>query len=161
MDQIKAITFIEQKKDFLFPNDEYDERYIENLLMAAPEGSELFFDGIPFRDPSKVKLISIFVGSIGIDRFYLGDIGKGILKYFTFGGLGIWWIKDIISAKDRCRAYNCQKLIDALGDPSVIEKMQNADNKIKTAIDAGKKFKPVIDSAVKGAKEVGKGFHVN
>jgi TM2 domain-containing membrane protein YozV len=41
-------------------------------------------------------LLSIFVGTLGIDRFYLGHIGLGILKLITFGGCGIWWLIDLI-----------------------------------------------------------------
>ncbi|MGX1749395.1 TM2 domain-containing protein [Glutamicibacter protophormiae] len=41
-------------------------------------------------------LLSWFLGGLGIDRFYLGKIGTGILKLITFGGFGIWALVDII-----------------------------------------------------------------
>ncbi|CAM3250008.1 membrane protein [Williamsia sp. D3] len=41
-------------------------------------------------------LISVFVGGLGIDRFYLGYTGLGIAKLLTCGGLGIWTLIDIV-----------------------------------------------------------------
>ena len=41
-------------------------------------------------------LLSIFLGSIGVDRCYLGYIGLGIVKLITCGGFGIWSLIDII-----------------------------------------------------------------
>lgn len=41
-------------------------------------------------------LLSVFVGQLGIDRFYLGYIPTGILKLVTLGGLGFWWLIDLI-----------------------------------------------------------------
>lgn len=41
-------------------------------------------------------LLSILVGGLGIDRFYLGYVGLGILKLITLGGCGVWTIIDVI-----------------------------------------------------------------
>lgn len=43
-----------------------------------------------------VLLFAFFLGGLGVHRFYSGKIGTGILMIFTFGGLGIWYIIDLI-----------------------------------------------------------------
>lgn len=159
MEQLKVVEFLEQNKAFLFPNKEYTDMDVENALMTAPDSFEMTMRSIPFRKPSTVQIISVFPGSLGVDRFYLGEIAKGVLKYFTFGGFGIWWIIDIISAKNRCRAYNCKKLLKVVNDPSVISQMQNVDNKINKTVEKAQKYAPVAREVFKGVKDVGKTFY--
>lgn len=42
------------------------------------------------------SLLSLFLGGLGIGRFYLGNIGLGVGKLLTFGGFGLWAFIDFI-----------------------------------------------------------------
>ncbi len=55
-------------------------------------------------------ILSILLGSLGVDRFYLGYTGLGVVKLLTLGGCGIWSIIDIIMIATG-------KLPDAQGRP--------------------------------------------
>lgn len=39
-------------------------------------------------------VLSICVGYLGLDRFYEGQTGLGVLKLITLGAFGAWWIAD-------------------------------------------------------------------
>lgn len=41
-------------------------------------------------------LLCIFLGGIGVHRFYAGKIGTGILQLINLGGCGIWTLVDLI-----------------------------------------------------------------
>ena len=45
---------------------------------------------------STALILSITLGGFGADRFYLGHWQEGIGKLFSFGGLGIWTLIDVI-----------------------------------------------------------------
>ena len=45
---------------------------------------------------STAVLLALFLGGLGIDRFYLGYTGLGVAKLLTFGGCGVWSLIDFI-----------------------------------------------------------------
>jgi TM2 domain-containing membrane protein YozV len=48
------------------------------------------------KDLSVAVGLSVTLGWLGVDRFYLGYSVLGVLKLLTFGGFLVWWIIDIV-----------------------------------------------------------------
>ena len=49
------------------------------------------------KDKTTAIILSVLLGGLGVDRFYLGYTGMGVLKLLTGGCFGVLWILDIIN----------------------------------------------------------------
>ena len=63
-------------------------------------------------------ILSIIVGSWGIDRIYIGDVGLGIIKLLTCGGCGIWWLIDLFLIMDATKRKNLLQITEIYGAPA-------------------------------------------
>lgn len=84
---------------------------IRQQLLALPESRVGQVHGIQFKSPTTAIIISVLVGQLGIDRFYIGETGLGIAKLLTCGGVGIWTLVDWFLIMGRARQRNYEKLV--------------------------------------------------
>ena len=96
-----------------FPTEQV--QYIRQRLEALPEQQLSMLYSISFQDPTMMLIISLLGGTLGIDRFLLGQIGLGVGKLLTCGGCGIWSIVDLFLIMDATRQSNAQKLFAVIG----------------------------------------------
>lgn len=50
--------------------------------------------GADYKNPTTMLILSLLFGTLGIDRFMLGQTGLGVIKLLTAGGCGIWTLID-------------------------------------------------------------------
>lgn len=84
---------------------------VRNTLLSVGDNKSGVLAFYRFKDPIVSIILSIFLGYLGIDRFYIGDVGLGILKLITFGGFGIWTLIDWFLIMDSTREKNLKSLL--------------------------------------------------
>ena len=67
-----------------------------------------------FKDPTLSLVLSVLVGGLGVDRFYIGDIGAGVGKLLTGGGLGVWWLVDLFIIQKKTKKNNSEDLDETM-----------------------------------------------
>jgi len=82
----------------------------------TPEQKMLFSSQLAAstKDRSTALILSVLLGTMGVDRFYAGDIGLGLLKLFTVGVCGIMWLVDLFMIRGRVDELNRRKAQDIL-----------------------------------------------
>ena len=75
------------------------------------ESKKSLMYSLQFKDPVTTLILSLLVGGLGIDRFYIGDTGLGIAKLLT---CGIWTIVDYFLIMKRTKEKNFEKLMSLI-----------------------------------------------
>ncbi|MBR3444087.1 MAG: TM2 domain-containing protein [Bacteroidaceae bacterium] len=89
--------------------------FLREKLAATDDSKWPLISTLQPKNPTTMLIISIIVGSLGIDRFMLGETGLGILKLVTGGGCGIWSIVDWFLIQNKTKEFNYNKLVAYLG----------------------------------------------
>ena len=87
---------------------------LQMLLKKLNEDQLLLLGALKFKDPKIALILSILLGPLGVDRFYIGDTWLGVFKLLTFGMSGLWVIADWFLIAKKTRSKNMQKLLQTL-----------------------------------------------
>ena len=82
---------------------------IKQKLEKLTDDDYLTIQSLELKDPTILLIISVFLGTLGIDRFMIGDTGMGILKLLTSGLCGILWLIDIFTISKKVKQLNFAK----------------------------------------------------
>jgi TM2 domain-containing membrane protein YozV len=103
---------------FVMTNGKYFESHqvmqIRERLLQVDDSKWGMIQTLQFKDPTVSLIVSLLGGSLGIDRFLIGDTGLGVGKLLTCGGLGIWTIIDWFLIMGATREKNIAKIQQVL-----------------------------------------------
>ena len=111
LDQQKIVIYIMTNQKY-FPEEKIV--YLKDKLRTMDDEKFSLISTIQMKDPTTLLLVSIFLGTLGIDRFMLGDIGMGVLKLLTLGCCGILTIVDWFTISKKARERNFNKVMSLL-----------------------------------------------
>ena len=119
MEQKQADQLIMMNSSKLAP--EYIETIRERLVDLDHTQAAILFSNL--KDPTTALIISVLLGTLGIDRFYIGDIGMGVAKLLVGIIVGpvscgtlfwVWWLVDLFLISNATRKKNSENLLQTL-----------------------------------------------
>ena len=123
LQQHVLVTSATMDKDFLMTNfllenqrkfNTIDLMTIKQQLENMSDKELVMLNSVNFKDPTVALILSVIVGGWGVDRFYIGDTGLGVLKLITGGGLGVWWLVDLFVITGKTKKNNVNEFQEAV-----------------------------------------------
>lgn len=108
MTQDKVDTYIMTNQKYL-PAEKIV--FLKQKLLETDETKFSLVSAVEMKDPTTLLLVSLFLGTLGIDRFMLGETGMGILKLLTVGLCGVLTIIDWFTIQKKTRDLNFNNLM--------------------------------------------------
>ena len=108
MTQDKVDTYIMTNQKY-FPAEKVV--FLKQKLLETDETKFSLVSAVEMKDPTTLLLVSLFLGTLGIDRFMLGETGMGILKLLTVGLCGVLTIIDWFTIQKKTRDLNFNNLM--------------------------------------------------
>lgn len=119
MEKNKVHAIMMQYRDLIDPEnlptlknalERVDDSVYEELLLIST------------KSPITTLLLSVFCGGLGVDRFYLGDVGLGVTKLLlitllaipTFGLISIWSLLDIYFCYRKAKEINFKNIMQRI-----------------------------------------------
>lgn len=67
------------------------------------------------KNPTTTILLAVFLGLLGVDRFYIGHVGLGVAKLLLgWATCGIWPFVDIFFSYKACKDKNLTTILNAI-----------------------------------------------
>ncbi len=111
MEQNKVDMFIMANAQFF---ESHQLMQIRDRLVQLDDSRWPMIQIMDFKNPTIMLVVSLLGGSLGIDRFIIGDIGMGVGKLLTLGGCGVWALVDWFLIMGATREKNMMKIWQVL-----------------------------------------------
>ena len=111
------IVYVDKQKvdSFMLVNQKYFPAhkiiFLKEKLCSLDDAKFSMLSVIELKDPTMMLIVSIFLGSWGVDRFMLGETGMGILKLLTGGCCGVLTLIDWFSIQNKAKEKNFNSIM--------------------------------------------------
>ena len=139
---------------------QYNKKFFENSKIARFKNiisnsnitlQEL--NTLKYKSPALGTALSVVFGLWGVDRFYSGNYILGILKLFTFGCNGFWWVIDCFLIGKVIKRNNQRRLYSFLNGGLNSTSFNFNTNTVKNVLQS-KEIRNATKEVIKSTKSI-------